>query len=235
MTIPIPPSQSPDNTPPPTPRGCSPAISSLITAPLGELYGRKPVVAVSFALFTLTSMGVALAPNVGALLALRFVSGASPLSPFVKRRASVGLLRYANTPPLSARAMSGFFGSASMSHGPAMASDLFSPSDIALPLTLAGVGRFGGPVLGPLIGGFIASRAGWRALGWLMMAFSGSLTILAALAVPETYAPAILRKRARRLAKSLGESHVTTYDAGRVIGGWRDECRLYLFRPFLFL
>lgn len=55
------------------------AISSLITAPLGELFGRKPVVAVSFFLFTVTSMGVALAPNVGALLALRFISGTAAL------------------------------------------------------------------------------------------------------------------------------------------------------------
>jgi MFS family permease len=122
-----------------------------------------------------------------------------------------------------------------MSHGPAMASDLFSPSEIALPLTLAGVGRFGGPVIGPLIGGWINERAGWRWLAWTMTAFAGALTVLAALAVPETYAPAILRKRARALARSVGASHVTTYDAGRPIGDWKDECQLYLFRPFLFL
>lgn len=47
-----------------------------------------------------------------------------------------------------------------MSHGPAMGGDLFAEHEIGLPLTLAGVGRFGGPVLGPLVGGFIAQYAG---------------------------------------------------------------------------
>lgn len=54
----------------------------------------------------------------------------------------------------------GLCGSASMSHGPAMANDLFNEDEIGLPLTLAGVGRFGGPTLGPLIGGFITQYAG---------------------------------------------------------------------------
>lgn len=70
-----------------------------------------------------------------------------------------------------------------MSHGPAMASDLFSEHEIALPLTLAGVGRFGGPVIGPLIGGWIQMRVGWRWLGWTMTVFSGICTLVAAFLV----------------------------------------------------
>lgn len=53
--------------------------------------------------------------------------------------------------------------------------------------------------------------------------------------VPETYAPALLRKRARRLASSLGATHITSYDAGRALGGWKAEAKQYLVRPFLFL
>lgn len=143
-----------------------------------------------------------------------------------------------------------------------MASDLFSEHEIALPLTLAGVGRFGGPVIGPLIGGWIQMRVGWRWLGWTMTVFSGVCTLVAAFLVrtpspftffvslrsvrssrsmivfsqvPETYAPALLRKRARRLASSLGATHITSYDAGRAIGGWKAEAKQYLVRPFLFL
>lgn len=53
--------------------------------------------------------------------------------------------------------LAGLFGSASMSHGPAMANDLFAEHEIALPLTLASVGRFLGPTIGPLIGGVCSS------------------------------------------------------------------------------
>lgn len=70
-----------------------------------------------------------------------------------------------------------------MSHAPAMAADLFAPSEVALPLTLAGVGRFGGPVIGPLIGGWIDQRAGWRWLAWTMTAFAGALTFVATFVV----------------------------------------------------
>lgn len=122
-----------------------------------------------------------------------------------------------------------------MSHCPAMANDLFAEHEIGLPLILAGVGRFGGPVLGPLIGGWINQRVGWRWLGYTQTIVSGASTLVATFLVPETYAPAILQRRAKALAAEIGAHHITSYEAGRVIGGWADEAKKYLVRPFLLL
>lgn len=69
-----------------------------------------------------------------------------------------------------------------------------------------------GPILGPAIGGFLASAAGWR---WVL-AF---LTILTALSlvigtffVPETYGAVILRRRAARMTKKTGNYYVSKLD-----------------------
>lgn len=53
--------------------------------------------------------------------------------------------------------------------------------------------------------------------------------------VPETYAPAILRGRARKLADEVGAHHITAYEQGHKVGGWAAEAFKYLVTPFLFL
>lgn len=68
----------------------------------------------------------------------------------------------------------------------------------------------------------------------LSTANATSLTLLR-LQIPETYAPAILRSRARALAKEVGAHHITAYEAGRKMGGWAEEAVKYLVRPFMFL
>lgn len=90
-------------------------------------------------------------------------------------------------------------------------------------------------MVGGHFAGFIQERVGWRWLGYTTTIFSACCTLVALLIVPETYAPAILRSRARKLAKSIGAHHITSYEAGRVIGGWKEETQKYLVRPFVFL
>ncbi|KAK0186318.1 major facilitator superfamily domain-containing protein [Armillaria mellea] len=55
---------------------------------------------------------------------------------------------------------------------------------------------FMGPVLGPIVGGFIAtSPVSWRWIFWVMMIFAGICTILGFVFLPETYAPVLLLKK----------------------------------------
>lgn len=51
------------------------AIGPLIVGPLADMYGRKPVMYGGLIVFALASVGAALAPNVGSLIAFRVIQG----------------------------------------------------------------------------------------------------------------------------------------------------------------
>jgi len=53
------------------------STAPIVVGPLADRFGRKAVMAVGLAVFTLTSAGAALAPSIDALLALRLVQGAA--------------------------------------------------------------------------------------------------------------------------------------------------------------
>ena len=57
---------------------------------------------------------------------------------------------------------------------------------------------FFGPIVGPIIGGFINQNANWRWTYYTMIIWSGSMAVLLLLFVPETYEPVLLRMRATR-------------------------------------
>lgn len=63
-----------------------------------------------------------------------------------------------------------------------------------------------GPVCGPWLSGFIAV-VGWRWAFWLGLIIGGVSLPLVAL-LPETFAPVILEKRARRLRLETGDLHI---------------------------
>ena len=60
------------------------------------------------------------------------------------------------------RALTGMGGSACLTTGGGVVSDLFEPQQRGLAMSFFGFGPLFGPVLGPICGGFIAQNAGWR-------------------------------------------------------------------------
>lgn len=73
---------------------------------------------------------------------------------------------------------------------------------------------FLGPVLGPIAGGYVTERCGYRWVYWIQFIYAGVMTILSIIVVPETYAPTILRRRARSLqAAALSEGKEEYYIA----------------------
>ncbi|KAE9368868.1 MFS general substrate transporter [Stipitochalara longipes BDJ] len=104
-----------------------------------------------------------------------------------------------------ARFFGGLSGAAFLSVAGANAGDLFSPSELQLPMTIYSGIQFMGPEMGPVIGGFINYYASWNWTFYFMLLWTGLGLIATLLFVPETYLPVILRHRAEKLRKEKGD------------------------------
>jgi MFS family permease len=88
--------------------------------------------------------------------------------------------------------------------------------------------------VGPLVGGFLAEAAGWRWLYWIQLILSGLIWVFITFTVPETYAPTILARRARKLREQTGEKdYVTEQDLD--MRPLRERLAIFLIRPFQLL
>lgn len=88
--------------------------------------------------------------------------------------------------------------------------------------------------VGPLVGGFLSDAAGWRWLYWIQLIMAGIVWVLISFTVPETYAPTILARRAKKLRESTGEQdHVTEQDID--MRPLRERMPKFLLRPFQLL
>jgi multidrug resistance protein len=138
---------------------------------------------------------------------------------------------------LITRFLAGAFGSSPLTNAGGIIADMFTARDRGLASALFAMAPFAGPVLGPIVGGYISeSSAGWRWNFWIMFIFSAVMFVLSAAFVPETFAPVLLRRRARKLhAKSEGKVHyVTKFEKGNN-KTFREVMKINLSRPFVLL
>jgi len=89
--------------------------------------------------------------------------------------------------------------------------------------------------LGPIAGGFLAETQGWRWILGLIAILAGVVWIATTLTTPETYAPFILRSRARALSKMTGSLYVSRFDAGKPPKILTQELSVALSRPWILL
>ncbi|KAL4251643.1 MFS transporter superfamily protein [Abortiporus biennis] len=177
----------------------------LLFAPLGEVYGRRPVFLTTMSIFTLFHMGGALGRNIQTVLICRMFAGT--------------------------------FGSSPLTNSSGAISDIWTARERGVASALYATAPFMGPVLGPIVGGWIdETPLGWRFTFWVMMMCSAVITFHGFFLAPETYAPALLRKRARKLRKASGNQvhYVSKFDLTRS-KSFADKMRTNLTRPFLFL
>ncbi len=131
------------------------ALGQLFYGPFSDRFGRRPPLLVGLAVFTLASLGCALAGNVETLAAWRFLAALGGCAGMVITRAVV---RDRCTAREAARAF----------------------SMLILVMGLA-------PILAPLLGGWVVTHLGWRAIFHLLAGF-GALAFLAVwLGLPETH------------------------------------------------
>ncbi|KXN84342.1 hypothetical protein AN958_12696 [Leucoagaricus sp. SymC.cos] len=103
---------------------------------------------------------------------------------------------------LITRFFSGFFAVAPLTNCGGVIADIWSSEGRGPATSLFTASVFLGPVLGPLISGFIIeSHVSWRWVFWVMMFFAAGCTLITVPFLPETYAPVILLKKVKRLRK----------------------------------
>ncbi|KAE8418386.1 major facilitator superfamily domain-containing protein [Aspergillus pseudocaelatus] len=130
------------------------------------------------------------------------------------------------------RFFGGFFGSASVVAGPGTINDIIHPEYRALAFSLWSLGAMNGPVLGPIIGGFVYQYLGWRWINWIVLICGGASTACLCL-VKETYAPVLLKRRRKAKQIQTGDTRWwTKYDSQAEESIWR-RLQTSLSRPLI--
>ncbi|KFA48763.1 hypothetical protein S40293_01525 [Stachybotrys chartarum IBT 40293] len=135
---------------------------------------------------------------------------------------------------LVCRAIGGIAFSAPMTLVGGTLADLWRSEERGVPMAAFSAAPFIGPAIGPLVGGYLSDAAGWRWLYWIQLILAAIVWILITFTVPETYAPTLLARRARKLRKTTGDSrHVTQLDLDpRPVS---ERLRVFMIRPFQLL
>jgi multidrug resistance protein len=112
--------------------------------------------------------------------------------------------------------------------------DMWKNEERGVPMAAFSAAPFMGPALGPLVGGYLYMAKGWRWLYWIQLIVSGAIWFLITFTVPETYAPALLAKRAKKLRKETGsDKHVTEEDLDK--RPLKERMMIFLIRPLQLL
>ncbi|KAL2001498.1 hypothetical protein VTN02DRAFT_1680 [Thermoascus thermophilus] len=132
------------------------------------------------------------------------------------------------------RAIDGIAFSAPMTLVGGTLADLWRNEERGVPMAAFSAAPFVGPAIGPLAGGFLGDAAGWRWLYWIQLILAGVAWALITFTVPETYAPAILKKRAKKLRKETNDAkYVTEQELDQRPMG--ERLKVFLIRPFQLL
>jgi len=175
-------------------------VGALFAGPLSETLGRNPVYISTLTLSMIFIMASALAPNIGAQLAFRFLAG--------------------------------FFGSTPLTCAGGSIADLWGPLERVFAFPVFANAAFSGPVLGPVMGGYIVMNLDWRWCEWITLIISGLCLALVVLFQPETYAPILLKWRAEHLRRVTGDDRFAAQFEIRSDTFWQ-RLGTALYRPFL--
>ncbi|OGE47636.1 hypothetical protein PENARI_c039G10839 [Penicillium arizonense] len=129
------------------------------------------------------------------------------------------------------RFLAGSLGSAPMAIAGGLIADLFPPASRGLALGLFVVAPFLGPALGPIIGGFMVERGGWRWVEGLLAIIACVQWLAILFFMPETYTPVLLKRRAQRLSKLTGQIYRSTMEVNHAA----SNMMVTLSRPWVLL
>ncbi|KAF8235704.1 MFS polyamine transporter [Tricholoma matsutake] len=134
------------------------------------------------------------------------------------------------------RFLTGFFAVAPLTNSGGIIADMWGAEGRGPALNLFVCTLFMGPVMGPIVSGYIIqSGVTWRWIFWVMMIFGGVSTGIA-VCLPETYAPVLLLNKAKKLRKADPELNAKLYAAHeRQDWSWKGVLKRTLYMPFKML
>lgn len=214
--------------------GVASSIDSPATARAAQEFGVSDVVEILATGLYLVGFGV------GALFAgpLSETLGRNPvyiltLTTYMVFIMAAGLARTVQQ-QLVFRFLAGFFGSTPLTCAGGSISDLWTPMERVFAFPMFANAAFLGPIMGPVMGGFIAqsTAVSWRWVEWTTLIMSGLVLSLVVLFQPETYTPVLLAWKAQHLRRVTGDER---FVAEMEIRGESFVRRLgtALYRPFL--
>lgn len=106
---------------------------------------------------------------------------------------------------LAFRFLTGFLGSPVLATGAASMTDIWDTGTRDYMIAIWACFAISAPVLGPLVGGFAYSAKGWTWTIWELLWLSGFALVVLFFFLPETFAPNILSRRARRIRRITGD------------------------------
>lgn len=109
---------------------------------------------------------------------------------------------------LIGRFIAGCFGASPATIVAGAATDNWGPVGRGINLTVAVGTIFAGPLLAPIIGGFVVAHVSWRWTMYLMVILGAVITTSSIILLPETFPAVLLQKRAARLRKSSGDTSI---------------------------
>ena len=133
------------------------------------------------------------------------------------------------------RFFAGFFGSAPVTNTGGVLGDLWTPEERGIAIIGYGMAVFGGPVLGPIVGGAISqSSLGWRWTEYITGILMIFFVVLDLVFLDESYPPVLLLKKAQRLRFETGNwaLHALHEEWDMT---WKEFSTKYLIRPFQLL
>ncbi|MCJ1402433.1 Citrinin biosynthesis cluster MFS transporter mrr1 [Xylographa trunciseda] len=133
------------------------------------------------------------------------------------------------------RFLGGVFGCAPLAIVGGALADFWGPVDRGVAVAMFSAATFIGPVAGPIAGGFITqSYLGWRWTQWITLIMVALFTVLGLFIIPESFAPVILQRRAKKLRFETQNWAIhAKIDENQV--DFRQILTKYLFRPFAML
>ncbi|CAJ0539433.1 Ff.00g070500.m01.CDS01 [Fusarium sp. VM40] len=136
---------------------------------------------------------------------------------------------------LVGRFLTGTFVSAPLSNAPGVLADLWAPLERGNAMAGFAAMVWVGPALGPVIAGFLELKKDWQ-WSFYVLIWLGGATAVVMLTIPETHAPTLLLKKARRIrkAKVLGYENVKS-EAEASDRTLSAVYKIALTRPFIIL
>ncbi|KAH3679704.1 hypothetical protein WICMUC_000772 [Wickerhamomyces mucosus] len=111
------------------------------------------------------------------------------------------------------RFFAGVGGTSSLIIGAGVLADLFDNDERGKAMALYSIGPTFGPCISALIAGYIVQYASWRWCFWVLCMLNAVIAIYGSFFLEETYAPTLLKQKAKKLRKLTGNENLhTIYD-----------------------